>query len=416
MKKFFISILACVLAFSFSGETIYLDDFSQYQDVINGMDYQADYKEKYEEMISKYINEVENSERMNMSRAKVLEASDVKVDYGQYSPYYSDSYYKNSYQMLDIEVLDGEFAGEKVEDVQYILTCDTFENIKLGDIKSGDIINVYVVELEDGSLYAASTTYDSPVVRWQIPVVLFIIAVLVVAIYTGKHSAKFLVPLVLLIDLLFIVAVPAICDGINIMFLVTIITVLSTILISVLKFGIKAETFVVILSTSIITLVLSFMVYGVDSLANMTGITYDSAYVMETMLPRFVDDEVVPTVNFHDLSATLTILVMFFGILTIACKTVETYTKKEKNNNIIKETISGMQENLAESLVLAISLLLVNFMPKIMLFIVKKSSFNEYINSEILITEIFRILFLVIGMAITVPVTAALARVMDEEF
>lgn len=424
MKKILMSIFACILVFSCgtvfatevqsnSGEEVYLEDYSQYEDVLNDMDYQAEYKKMYEEMITSYIDEQEKATRVNLNKAKILEASDVKVEYGQ--SYYNGNLYKSSYQTLKIEILDGEYKGEKIEDVQYILTCDIFENLKLAKVREGQTINVYVTKAEDGSLYAGTTTYDSPVQRFPVLLTLIIIALVIIVIYTGKHIAKFLIPLVLIVDLLFVVIAPSILNSVNILFLVGVLVILSSILISVLKFGVKAESFAVILSCIVLTVVLTVALYGFDSLANMTGITYDSAYIMESILPRNVDGELMPKLNFHDLSVGITALLMFFGIIYVACKTVEMYKSKEKNNEIVKNVTLGMRAPLAESLVLVVSVLLVTLIPKLMLFMVNKSSMLEIMNSEVLITEIARISFILIGMAVTVPVTAMLTRLMDEE-
>ena len=112
-NKIWISIIACILVFSFvvvsasedssydivsgDGNTVYLDDYSQYLDVLNDIDYQGELKEEYEENLKNEINSYTTIERTKVYKAKVTKADNPQVYYGQ-SNY--GQIYKTSYQEL----------------------------------------------------------------------------------------------------------------------------------------------------------------------------------------------------------------------------------------------------------------------------------------------------------------------------
>ena len=83
---------------NFSGDTEYLEDYSDYEDLMNSMDEQSEYKNMYEQMIKETIENYKSSSREDIYRAKVVDATDVQTYYGYYQ-----YMYKSIYQIVKVE-------------------------------------------------------------------------------------------------------------------------------------------------------------------------------------------------------------------------------------------------------------------------------------------------------------------------
>lgn len=394
--------------------TIYLDDYSQYTDILNDMDYQNDYKQVYEENVRQEVQDYNTTDRTKVYHAKVVEAGEPETTYVPYS--YYGQVYKTSYQPLSIKILEGPYKDKEFSNFNYILTCDTYGNITLPPAKKGDTINVVITQDEEGNLLANASSYDAPLVRWQWAVVLLGITLLLIVIYAGKKGLKSLIILVLLADLILIVAAPAIINGINIAFLVSVIVLLTSLSIAVLKLGVKQNAFVAILSTLIVTLIMTIVIYGFDAVTNLCGITYESTYLMEYIMPKVTSSgEIINAVDFHGFSIAITVLILFLGTILVACETVKIYQKNRNSRTVFQDTIDGMKEYLADKITLIAGILIVLIIPKYILLVVNKCALVEIVNSEIMITDLSRILFTIIALSIVVPVTTLLGKFVDDE-
>ena len=213
-----------------------------------------------------------------------------------------------------------------------------------------------------------------------------------------------------------IVAAPAIINGINIAFLVSVIVLLTSLSIAVLKLGVKQNAFVAILSTLIVTLIMTIMIYGFDAVTNLCGITYESTYLMEYIMPKVTSSgEIINAVDFHGFSIAITVLILFLGTILVACETVKIYQKNRNSRTVFQDTIDGMKEYLADKITLIAGILIVLIIPKYILLVVNKCALVEIVNSEIMITDLSRILFTIIALSIVVPVTTLLGKFVDDE-
>lgn len=428
-NKFWISIFACILVIScgivFASEIpsdvddteddniVYLDDYSQYLDVLNDMDYQGELKAEYEEGLKNEIASYSTIERTKVYKAKVTEASKPQVYYGQSS---YGQIYKTSYQPLSIVILEGPYKDKEFEDFNYILTCDSYDNIQLSAVGKGDTINVAVVDDGEGNVTATSSSFDSSVVRWPWVLVIMIIAIIFLAIYAGNKGLKALVVLVLLVDLIIFVGAPSIINGINLAFLATVIIAFTSLVIGVLNLGVKQEAFVAIVSSLIVTFVIFLIIYGFGSIMKLCGITYEATYLMEYILPAVTSSgEIINNVDFNAFSIAITVLIIHLEIILITCETVKAYKMNKDSETVYKDTVEMMKEYLADKVVLFAGILLVLVIPKYMLLLANKCSLAELVNSEILITDISRILFGIIALSLAVPVTAILGKFADED-
>lgn len=394
----------------YSGDTEYLEDYSDYEDLINSMDEQEYYKSSYEQMITETVENYNNATREKLYKAKVLEATEPETYYGYYQ-----YLYKSVYQVLKIEILDGPYKGEVVEDVNYILTGDTYGNIQLPKLKTGMTINVSVTEDDSGTVYAYSSSIDSPVVRWGWIAALIVLALILVCIYVGKPGMKMLVPILLVVDLIIMVVVPLMFSGTNMMLLLGVVVLLSTITICVLNLGIRAKTFVAILATLIMTFVLVLAMYGFDNLAYMSGITYEITSFVESILPRVVNSEVETAMDLHAMNIVMTALMAFFAFAPIVCKTIDVYDKKKNEEKSVLNTVEEMKEFVADKIATIVPILFTLVIPKYMILIINKCSLNEIINSEVLGSDIVRILFILITIAIAAPLTAGVGKLLIDD-
>ncbi len=394
---------------------VYLEDYSQYQGLLNTMDEQYELRKLYLNQIINTADEYEATQRPEVYKAKVIEAGEPEVQYGQY-PYYQDYFYKITYQNIKIKLLDEPYKNRVVENVNYTLTCDSYENVKMAEIKNGKNINVVVSENESGDLYAEVASYDVAVRRWPVVLVVIIIAFILMLAYTGEHFAKIFVPFILIADLLIVTIAPMLLDGLNIWWLVAIVVFMTSLAIAVLKFGLTEKTAKSIVASAIMTIMATIIVYAFDSLAFMNGITYEATYIMEYVIPKFVNDEVVPAVDFHGLSVATTTLLCFFAGIFVINKTIDVYEKnKTLKETRTQETVNEVKEYVAENMLLISSILLVTMFPKYLLLLVNKYSFIEVINSEILITDFSRILFMFVTMTISIPVTCLICKFLSDE-
>lgn len=395
---------------NYSGETEYLNDYSEYQDLINSMDEQTEYKKLYEQMITETIDSYNKAKRDEIYKAKVLEASEPQTYYGYYQ-----YLYRSVYQVVKVEILNGPYKGKVVEDVNYILTGDTYGNLQLPKVTEGMTINVSATLDEKGDLYAYSSSIDSPVTRWGWVVALIAATIILVIISAGKPGMKMLVPVLLLVDLLVMVMIPSMFSGTNIMLLLGIVIILSTITICVLKLGIGTKTFVAILVTLIMNFMLVLLIYGFDSLAYFSGITYEITNLVETILPRVVDSEVVPAMDLHALNVAIIAIMAFFASTPIVCKTIDLYDSKKSEDKPVANTINEMKEYVSDKLGIIIPVLFTLTIPKFMILIINKCSLAEIVNSEVLGSDVVRILFIVISMTLAAPITACAGKLLIDD-
>ena len=89
----------------------------------------------------------------------------------------------------------------------------------------------------------------------------------------------------------------------------------------------------------------------------------------------------------------------------IACKVI----------NAKKESKEMIKEYVGEKILTVSAILLITIVPKYLYMLVAKYTFVELINSEMLINEIARILFLIISMLLTIEVGNVIKKMLVDE-
>lgn len=411
---------------STGNDSVTVEDPDDANDIYNGLSTQSEYKEYYREYLAYSREQDANTTVTETVKAKVIDVEPVKSEYGM--DYYMP--YKRTYQPIVIEILEGEFAGEKLETAFYLVP-DTYENTRIKEVKVGDRIFVTVAENED-KLVAYMISYDSSVSRvWGIGLAVLIACVLVVLI--GKEKGiKTLLLVLLIADLVFVITIPEFTKTNNIItlesgddgfpteeeidedttitilqvddagsptkveiakksnntFLIILIDIVLVAFVNLInKLGLGKRTiqgFVITLCMIIFTALLAF---GIMNIAKLNGNTFEAVSVAENIINKNID-----------FNALYMLSILMIATILIS-NIVSEMLSDEENIERIK-IILEKQVNIV--VVFAIMLL----MPKVLALAVYKYTLREMMNSEMIGLEIARIAVLVISTMITLPITS----------
>lgn len=410
MKKYFVLLLSILLilvgqtAFATgttreyieysSGEkddgAIYLDSYEDYIKALGNVDEQQVYKEEYLSNLANTVMNYDLTQRTDVVKARVLSV-DAKKEYYSYDNY---GVSKISYQPINVQVMEGKHKGETY-DVSYILTADSYENLKVKELKANQKINVIINESGDES-YAYATTVDSAVNRVPVTITLILITLALIIIYLGKFGFKILPQMILLADMILLVFVPELFAGRSLLWL-TIVTALLYIMVeSIIKVGLNSKTVAAIFSTIAVTIALTVLLVVVSNVANFSGITYEILNMLETF-PK-------GTIDFYMLYLSSFILLCVIVTSNISCMAINANGDKKQ-----------IKENIAEKLPLFTGILFVSIIPKYLYLLISKYTYNEIINSEMLLTDIYKMLFLIIAMVVTVQITEYAKKLFVDE-
>lgn len=409
MKKYFILLLSILVLCAgqavfatdtkeyieySSGEkddgSIYLDSYEDYLKALGNVDEQEVYKEQYLSDLANAVLNYDLTERPDVVKAKVLNV-EGKKEYYSYDNY---GLSKISYQPVNVQVLEGKHKGETY-DISYILTADSYENLKIKELKANQKINIIISESGDES-YAYVTTVDSAVNRVALTVALIIIAVLLMIVYLGKQGMKIIPQMILLADMVMLILVPELFAGRSLLWLTIVTSILYIIVESVIKVGLNSKTVAAIFSTIVVTLSLTVVLVGVSNMANFSGITYEVLNMLESF-PK-------GTIDFYMLYISSFILLCMIVTSNISCMAISANGDKK----VVKE-------NIAEKLPLFIGILFVSIIPKYLYLFISKYTYDEIINSEMLLTDVYKITFLIIAMVVTMQITEYAKKLFVDE-
>lgn len=372
--------------------SIYLNTYEEYMDAIGEVDDQKLYKEEYEYMIQNAILSYDLSERVNVVKAKVITAEKEK-EYYSHDGY---SAYKIKYQPITVQILEGEEKGKTYE-VSYILTADTYENLKIKPVKVNQTINVII---QDEEAYA--TTVDASINRLGVTIFMILITIIFIAIYLGKSGFKMLPQMILFADLILIIFVPELHEGRSILWLTIVTSLLYMIVESAIKVGVNTKMVATIFTNIAVILLTTLSLYWVGDIANFSGITYEIVSIIEAF-PR-------GTIDFYMLYISSFILMNVILVSDISCQTINLYEKETEKNAKVK-----IKEYVADKLPLIFGILLIMIIPKYLYAIIAHYTIEELQNSEMLTTDIIRILFLIISATLTTQVAAYAKKMFVED-
>ena len=141
----------------------------------------------------------------------------------------------------------------------------------------------------------------------------------------------------------------------------------------------------------------------------ISGVSYEAIALVEDIAPKIENKNLVPTVNFHSLSVALTILMLSFAVVPMVTKTIEVMDDKPKDKN------EEMRKYLAEKIVLVVGILLIAMLQKYFVVYMNAGRVEQLINSEMLVIEVSRMLFVVLGMSITPTITQMVTKILEDK-
>lgn len=408
MKKFIMFLILLMFVFSFSvvnatenDNAIYIESYEEYLKLLEEMSGGDEAKAGYiEGIFYNILYDVPTP----VYKAKVKNASEATIEYGVDE---SNAYYMSRYQGLEIEVLEGEFKGQTFEECIYPLKVDTYSNIDVPVVNEGDIIYVSFYESDDG-VFSYVTQLDAAVSRWLPITILGIVTVLLALVYTGKQGAKLLLPTILIVDLLFIVFADFMLNYFNVWVVTAATIVLIAIAFFALKLGVNSKLGNALISLVAVLVVMTVVIYGFDYISNIAGVSYESASLVEDIVPMIENGAITPTVNFHSLSIALTVLMMAFAVIPMIAKKIEMMENKSTDSEEMKKYLS-------EKIILVVGILLVAMLQKYFVVYMNAARFEQVFNSEMLIIEVSRIMFVVLGMSIAPTVTEMVTKTLEDK-
>ncbi len=215
-------------------------------------------------------------------------------------------------------------------------------------------------------------------------------------VYLGKQGMKIIPQMILLADMVMLILVPELFAGRSLLWLTIVTSILYIIVESVIKVGLNSKTVAAIFSTIVVTLSLTVVLVGVSNMANFSGITYEVLNMLESF-PK-------GTIDFYMLYISSFILLCMIVTSNISCMAINTNGDKK-----------AIKENIAEKLPLFIGILFVSIIPKYLYLFISKYTYDEIINSEMLLTDVYKITFLIIAMVVTVQITEYAKKLFVDE-
>lgn len=409
-----------------SGELVASDEY-QYSDatlitdqddldqIYDNSDEQATLKEGFENQKEGISQLIEISEENNEELIVTKILSDIKTEYTSDGYYY----YVLKYQLVNIKTTDGTELPAVV-----LLSYDISDNQNLASLNQGDKIYGYFqsVSSEDSyydlvnhGLTDSVIAYVSVTEKDRSAGIIFLIAltILLMILYAGKNGAKLLIPLFVAIDLLFIVLIPEVEIGKNLIFISILSALELIILITVLKNGATRKTVVSIITSIIIVTVIGvFALFFANSNAIFgRGLVNEEHYDLTSNV-YYLDQLFKEKISMKELYLAIIIIISAVISAAISSRLTEYSEKyagsKEMVNNIISEGKIAVSEY---PLIIAIIFLAFD-LPKIMTIIYSHIPLNQILNSETIITDLSILLFAIISTLITLPIHAIISNIL----
>lgn len=418
MKKIFVSVLMvftimstiCVIATEESlditqtapeNQIIEIDNFEDYEALFSEQEQEQisdeEYDKIYEEQMTSLAEYYDALEMPELFKAKVITTKEPTY---VYENDYTGFVYKMKVQEVEVEIMDGEYVGERVS-VTYPLTADTFLNMDIPNLNKGDVIYVTAgVDEETQKLYAEANGTGFNVERKTGAVILAVVAIILMVAFGKNRGVLSTLIMILILSITLLICSEQIYLGTSIIELTLFLSILIVAMIVIQKMGLTKEAILVGISSIIGILVITFVTFIVDSLLKNTGATFDAMVMIENIIKRNID--------FHHMFIGSIILIVSAILPYVAC---DVWQKCEKTNQKDFNSLLDASKDALTGKVEIITIIFMTFlMPKLVYLHSYKYTANEIINSDVVITEFIRLFMCIIAMAITIPITSGMYR------
>lgn len=417
-------------------DVIIVDDPDDANDIFDGSGTQDEYKEYYREYLAYSRDQDESTTVTETFKAKVIDVESTKTEYGM--DYYMP--YKSTYQPIVVEILEGEYKGERIESAFYLVP-DTYENTRIKEVNVGDRVFVAVAESQD-DLVAYVISYDSSTSRFGAIAFVCIIAIVLIVAFLGKEKGiKTLLLFALIFDLVFVITIPEftrsneiitlesgdenfpteeeienditiaildvdennmpikveVTEKNNNVLLIILIDVVLVIFVNVInKLGLTKDTMKAFGTVLCIVLITALITFGVTYFAKLNGNSFEAVSVAENIINKNID--------FNAIYMLSILLIEAVVASNIVSEVISNNEDVEKNKKILEKQVN---------LIFIFGIMLL--MPKVLALTVYKYSLREMLNSEMVGLEVARVLILLISTAITLPITSYIMKKINKE-
>lgn len=414
-----------------------IEDEDDYESLYAGEtpeDYQEEYKKGFEEQ-QETLTEL--SDEYPISKLIITDIkSDIRTEYTySYDYSYNPIYYAVQYQLATIKAEDGTETNAIILLSSNLYADKNIKPLKIGDTiyanmqycdknteEGSQIYNllnhglsddiIALVYLSEEDIQAGLATQD----RLLGIILLTILTVLLLLLYSGKHGGKLLIPLFVAIDLLFVVLVPEIALGKNIILLAILISLELIILIATLKHGWSKKTVVTILSSLIIMTLITFlgMFFANTNRLNGNGLISEKDYSL-LYNPYYVGSIIKTTINMTHLYLAIILILSSTISATVSSRIVDLVEKyagtKDMTNNIIEES----KLIIGDYPIIISIIFFIMHLPKYMIMTYNNTGFIQVINSDMLATDVSLLLLTLISAIIASPITAIIGNLLMGE-
>ena len=375
-----------------------LDSLDEYNEIAGSVEAEnqtvsdEDLKEYYNEYRDYLKGYYDSYVREEPILAVVTEISEVKESY---EVSYDYSVAKYTYQTVKAKILDGAYK-DKEADLEYLLTADALDNIKLAELHVGDKIFITVTENEDGTITGTISNSWATVLRINTILCIGVIVMLLAIIYAGRKGLSLsLISIIILLAAIIIIPLFA-QAGMGVVGTSVLISLLLIIAVSMAHLGLRANTLKSIGVSIVLSIFTLLFTFGMNYITRTVGTTFEYAAIAENVILGNIDFTSIFYMSILVIGAGVIANVVSMCISRIEKSGADTYSDKVKEcKDILLSHVS--------ILVLA---LFITYIPNHILLLSNKFVESEIANSETLISEFIRLFAIVIPVILSIPIVS----------
>lgn len=345
--------------------------------------------------------------------------SDIKSEYATNGDYYNPQIYAVKFQEVKALNDDGEEVGGII-----ILSGSMTENNNVKALKKGDIVygTANYATSEDG-LYASlhhDLTDDVvayiTVLEQDRSVGLILLGIITLAlfiIYSGKNGLKALIPFIVALDLIFVVFIPEIALGKNIIILAILIALELIVIITMLKNGWSKKTLVSMVSAILVTSIIALLGLAFIDLSAITGrgIISEDIYALKENA-GYIDELAKTTINTSNLYLAVVILLSSVVSSLVISNLINVCEKYAGTDNMVDSILREVKPDLSNQTMLISIIYFVCAIPKYMTLKYNMLPLNNILSSEALVIDISILLFTILTSIISAPISAIVSSIL----
>lgn len=394
-------------------EHVYLDSFEEYEEMLQEFDDNAENKVYFLEQLAQEIQYINDYKKIDIYKAEVIEVVEPELRYIQNDDYsYGMGWYQNG--IVKITEKNSLLNGYEFSYMTN-LTYDPYGNMTSPRIRVGDTVNISLMEINENQYVACSPIMDIYVQRFPTAMILVCMFVIFLLLYFGRKSIKIIVPLILIVDLVIFYMSSAIYQGVNVWFALGFVVILNTIALSVLKLGGNWKTIVSIISTLLVSFAMIMVHYGMDAILNFAGLTIDNIFLTSAVPPMIIGEEVVPQIDMHAFSVAVGILLVSVVSNLAAIKVIESCEKNAAKMKYEEEVKKEVNEYLGETTLIVAMFMIAQLLPACVNLFAEGYKLNHLLQSELFWIEVLRVIIVIIGLILTVPLTIVVYKALEDK-